>query len=139
MTQYFYSATIMNIKPIALFISLAVLSGTALADEPKARHDWTGFYVGGFVGGAAGAKTNTTEPVRSDGTTWNPPFSSPYSYHTKASVMGGATVGYNWQLGRSPYLVGLEGEYGYLGMKGSEENPNNELPPINSLPRVTYN
>ena len=50
----------MNIKPLALFVSLAALSGTALADAPKARHDWTGFYVGGFVGGGAGAKTNTT-------------------------------------------------------------------------------
>ena len=124
MTQYFYSAMIMNIKPIALFISLAVLSGTALADAPKARHDWTGFYVGGFVGGGAGAKTNTTEPVASDGTTWATSFSSPSSYHTKASVMGGGTVGYNWQLGRSPYLIGLEGEYGYLGMKGGAQDPN---------------
>ncbi|GDX61180.1 hypothetical protein LBMAG32_07140 [Nitrosomonadaceae bacterium] len=33
--------------------------------------------------------------------------------------MGGGTVGYNWQLGKSPYLIGLEGEYGYLGSKGS--------------------
>ena len=114
----------MNIKPLALFVSLAALSGTALADAPKARHDWTGFYVGGFVGGGAGAKTNTTEPVASDGVFWNNPFSSPSSYHTKASVMGGGTVGYNWQLGRSPYLIGLEGEYGYLGMKGGAQDPN---------------
>lgn len=122
MTQYFYSAMIMNIKPIALFISLAVLSGTALADAPKARHDWTGFYVGGFVGGGAGAKTNTTEPVASDGAFQLGPLSN--SYHTNASVMGGGTVGYNWQLGRSPYLVGLEGEYGYLGTSGGALDPN---------------
>lgn len=113
----------MNIKPIALFISLAVLSGTALADAPKARHDWTGFYVGGFVGGGAGAKTDTTEPVSSDVGPWNN-FSSPFRYHTNASVMGGGTVGYNWRLGGSPYLIGLEGEYGYLGSKGSGLDPN---------------
>jgi outer membrane immunogenic protein len=112
----------MNIKLLALFVSLTALSGTALADAPKARHDWTGFYVGGFVGGGAGAKTNTTEPVGSGGP-WNT-SSSPYSYHTNASVMGGGAVGYNWQLGRSPYLIGLEGEYGYLGSKGSGLDPN---------------
>ena len=114
----------MNIKLIPLFISLAVLSGTAFADAPEARHDWTGFYVGGFVGGAAGTKTNTTEPLASDGLFWSRPYSSPYSYHTKASVMGGGTVGYNWQLGKSPYLIGLEAEYGYLGSKGGKQDPN---------------
>ena len=82
----------MNIKLIPLFISLAVLSGTAFADAPEARHDWTGFSVGGFVGGAAGAKTHTTEPVASDGYFWDSPFSSPSSYHTKASVMGGVRL-----------------------------------------------
>ncbi len=82
----------MNIKLIPLFISLAVLSGTAFADAPEARHDWTGFYVGGFVGGAAGTKTHTTEPVRSNGVFWNDPFGTPYSYHTKASVMGGVRL-----------------------------------------------
>ena len=83
----------MNNKLIPLFISLAVLSGTALADAPEARHDWTGFYVGGFVGGAAGTKTHTTEPFSaSDGVLWNHPFSSPSNYHTKASVMGGVRL-----------------------------------------------
>ncbi|MDW7642429.1 MAG: outer membrane beta-barrel protein [Nitrosomonadaceae bacterium] len=108
----------MNIKFIPLFISLSVLSGNALADAPEARHDWTGFYVGGFVGGAAGTKTNTTEPVTSGGILGFYPGDN-YNYRTKASVMGGGTVGYNWQLGKSPYLIGLEGEYGYLGSKGS--------------------
>ena len=36
--------------------------------------------------------------------------------------MGGGTVGYNWQIGKSPYLVGLEGEYGYLGSSGSSQS-----------------
>jgi outer membrane immunogenic protein len=127
MISNFYSIKVLNIKLIPLFISLAVLSGTALADAPKARHDWTGFYMGGFVGGAAGTKTNTTAPVdTTDGIPyfWTQPSSSSYNYNTKPSVMGGGTVGYNWQLGRSPYLIGLEGEYGYLGAKGGVQDPN---------------
>ncbi len=81
----------MNIKLIPLFISLAVLSGTALADAPEARHDWTGFYVGGFVGGAAGTKTHTTEPVTSNGIYGFYPGAD-NNYHTKASVMGGVRL-----------------------------------------------
>ena len=81
----------MNIKLIPLFISLAVLSGTAFADAPEARHDWTGFYVGGFVGGAAGTKTHTTAPVTSNGLRWNSD-DAPFNYHTKASVMGGVRL-----------------------------------------------
>ncbi|MDW7653612.1 MAG: hypothetical protein SCG81_05865 [Nitrosomonadaceae bacterium] len=89
----------MNIKFIPLFISLSVLSGNALADAPEARHDWTGFYVGGFVGGAAGTKTNTTEPIDQIDRFWNDPFSSPSSYHTKASVMGGVRLAITGNLG----------------------------------------
>ena len=95
MTQYFYSATIMNIKPIALFISLAVLSGTALADAPKARHDWTGFYVGGFVGGGAGAKASPAEPNsptyagHGGNGNWYTRVAEMVSYRTNSSVMGG--------------------------------------------------
>nr|MDW7665076.1 hypothetical protein [Nitrosomonadaceae bacterium] len=146
----------MSIKLIPLFISLAVLSGNALAQLPEAlnslkidlsspellvpAHDsvnlnlalhnsqvepssdltgvsarelsekrdkpFTGFYVGGFVGGAAGTKTNTTEPVTSGGILGFYPGDN-YNYRTKASVMGGGTVGYNWRRGESPYVVGL--------------------------------
>ena len=88
----------MNIKPLALFVSLAALSGTALADAPKARHDWTGFYVGGFVGGAAGTKVRSTEPVTSDGDSGYTE-SSPSNYHTKASVMGGVRLAITGNLG----------------------------------------
>ena len=33
-------------------------------------------------------------------------------------------VGYNWQIGKTPYVVGLEGEYGYLSQSGSKTDPN---------------
>ena len=80
----------MSIRFAPLLISLALLSGNALADHviktlvptevrksydgllvamaataldaPEERHDWTGLYVGGFVGGAAGTRATTTQP-----------------------------------------------------------------------------
>ena len=89
--------------------SLELVSASAMGDKlpPKERHDWTGFYVGGFVGGGTPHKKVGLGPDEDLLVRINP------------SVMGGGTVGYNWQLGRSPYLIGLEGEYGYLGMNGS--------------------
>ena len=139
----------MNLKLAPLFISLALLSGNALADHviktlvptevrksydgllvamsataldaPEERHDWTGLYVGGFVGGSAGTRANTNQPC-SNGSCWKGSNGSD-SYNTKANVMAGGTVGYNWQLGKSPYLVGIEGELGYLGSKGSSADP----------------
>ena len=142
----------MNIKVAPLFISLALalLSGNALADHviktlvptevrksydgllvamaataldaPEERHDWTGLYVGGFVGGAAGTRVNTSQPIDDNGNAWKGTNGSD-SYNTKAAVMGGGTVGYNWQLGESPYVVGIEAELGYMGMKGSSADP----------------
>ena len=137
----------MNLKLAPLFISLALLSGNALADHviktlvptevrksydgllvamaataldaPEERHDWTGLYVGGFGGGAAGTKTKTAGPSN-----WNgEEVAQDFSYNTKAGAMGGGTVGYNWQLGKSPYVVGIEGELGYMGMKGITTDP----------------
>ena len=90
--------------------SLELVSASAMGDKlpPKERHDWTGFYVGGFVGGGTPHK-NRVDLGRDED----------LPVRINPSVMGGGTVGYNWQLGRSPYLIGLEGEYGYLGMNGS--------------------
>ena len=98
------------------------MSATAL-DAPEDRHDWTGLYVGGFVGGAAGTRVNTSQPIDANGNTWKGTNGPDDSYNTKANVMGGGTVGYNWQLGESPYVVGIEAELGYMGMKGSSADP----------------
>jgi outer membrane immunogenic protein len=146
----------MNLKLAPLFISLALalLSGNALADHviknltkkfvpnvvhnasnkllvamsatafdaPEERHDWTGFYVGGFAGGSAGTKITTAGPAG-----YNVPNASTHSYKTNSGAMGGGTVGYNWQLGRSPFLVGIEGELGYLGTQGRAPDPDGGL------------
>jgi len=70
------------------------MSATAL-DAPEDRHDWTGLYVGGFVGGAAGTRVNTSQPIDANGNTWKGTNGPDDSYNTKANVMGGGTVGYN--------------------------------------------
>ena len=116
----------MNYRVIILPFSLLAISVTSFADSasPKSTYDWTGVYVGGFVGGATGANvtnkaTNSPKllgviPMGSTSTSTNS--------STSGSFMGGGTVGYNWQIPKTPYLIGLEGEYGYLGSSGSSQS-----------------
>ena len=116
----------MNYILFILSFSLIALSGTSFADSTasKLTYDWTGVYVGGFVGGASGA--NTTSSTNG---TLSPIYPQIYdaagssNYSTSSSFMGGGTVGYNWQIPKTPYLIGLEGEYGYLGQSGSSQTP----------------
>ena len=110
----------------SLLVTLA-LPCVALADPiiSKANHYWTGVYLGGFAGGASSVKTKTTEPLRLDNdTNWFRPYNNSYSFDTKPSFISGGTVGYNWKIGKTPFLVSVEGEYGYLNERGSSIDPN---------------
>ena len=125
----------MNIKVLSLVLAVITLSGVAIADTvttpppsstaaTKSTYDWTGVYVGGFVGGASGANgTSSNSSGQNNNGVTDPLYSanSSSNYSTSSSFIGGGTVGYNWQIGKTPYLVGLEGEYGYLGMSGSSQ------------------
>lgn len=94
-----------------------------------AVHNWTGFYVGGFVGGAWGGDVNVLEGVSQGGvfpagTCYNAPRCAPYSYGLGDSVITGLTAGYDWQSAGSPFVFGLEGEVGYIRLKKSRPDPN---------------
>ena len=70
---------------------------------PPPVFSWTGFYVGGFVGGAWGASdSRVTDPCGPAATvvcgavgTYN--GVAPVGFDLGSSVIGGGTVGYNWQ------------------------------------------
>ena len=65
----------MNYKLFILPFSLLVLSGISFADSanPKSTYDWTGVYVGGFVGGATGSDVSNTAARESDDSLLNDP------------------------------------------------------------------
>ncbi|MBI3699363.1 MAG: porin family protein [Afipia sp.] len=76
---------------------------------------WTGSYIGGYVGGAW-ADPCTSVPVNGGGV---PLFGGgPACYNMGSSVIGGYTGGYNWQFAPN-WLVGYEGETGYMKLKGT--------------------
>jgi outer membrane immunogenic protein len=98
-------------------IAVMALLGTAqAADMPlKARpapvptYDWTGFYIGAYEGQSINHATASTPPPGIVGGT-----------HLGAigilgsAIGGGGTVGYNLQFDPH-WLVGLEGDFGWLG------------------------
>jgi len=111
----------MRLKLSFLVATAAVLSaaqGASAADLPvkapvyKAApapvFDWTGFYVGGYVGVAASQSRGLDPTDPTNGTL----------QHTGYGFTGGGTVGYNWQLGDAlfgnKWVVGLEGDIGYF-------------------------
>ncbi len=80
-------------------------------------YNWSGFYLGGFAGGAWGANASSTDL---DG--WNT-FGTNWSHGLGSSFIGGGTIGWNWQGVGSPWVWGLEGEFGYMRLKGTAPDP----------------
>lgn len=78
--------------------------------------NWSGFYVGGFAGGAvADVKANSTEPQTVGPAYYNrTAFDNNYSLGN--SVIAGGTFGINFQPSASSWVFGVEGEVGYLNL-----------------------
>ncbi len=114
-----------------LIAAVAVLgtAGTALAADlpvkappmvaPVPVFTWTGCYVGGYVGGAFAEKSVGVF----DRDAYNGFPRDAWSYDLDSSVIGGGTAGCNYQPAASPFVVGFEGEVGYMRLTGSGLDP----------------
>jgi outer membrane immunogenic protein len=131
--------------PIA---ALAAIGCANAADLPVkappvvAPFSWTGCYVGVYVGGAWSDGGTFTDQGQNGlgaaGSTAVPPFLSyaggavasrivpPHSWDSDrdASFIGGGTLGCNWQPVGSSFVLGLEGEAGYMHLAGQAFDPN---------------
>ena len=101
---------------IAALIGLVLFLPPALAADfgrpvlkapPSAPpiYSWAGFYLGGYAG-AAWARQKAFENAGDD-----------LIITTDAGFIGGGQIGYNWQFAQ--WLIGVEGDLGYLGIKNS--------------------
>lgn len=107
---------------VMFLLSSKSLASTTLMPE---TFNWSGAYVGGFIGGTTRAHIRSTEPLRLDNNAfWFRPFHNSFSFKTRPSVIGGITIGYNWQSCSTPFMLGLEGEYSYLNLHGSSVDHN---------------
>ncbi len=87
------------------------LSGESRAFSPAATYDWTGFYLGGYLGGAWVAE-NTQ--IDLDGYTSFPfDVGDTFLLEGKHLFIGGGNVGYNFQTGN--FVFGVETDLTYLG------------------------
>jgi outer membrane immunogenic protein len=118
--------------------------GMPVKAPPMAAFSWTGCYLGGYAGGAWNSGSGATftdqgqNGLGAAGSTAVPPFQSysggavasrlvpPHSWNDDlgAGVSGGGTLGCNWQAAGSPYVLGIEGEGGYLHLTGRGFDPN---------------
>jgi outer membrane autotransporter protein len=90
----------------------------AKAPPPIPVQTWTGFYVGGFAGGAWTDNVTATElgPGAGRSAFFNG-TGTQTSYGLGPSALAGVTIGYNYQMGS--VVAGLEAEGGYLRLSGS--------------------
>ena len=107
------AATVAAIVGVAGAANAADLyKGGSLKDAPAyvPPPTWTGFYIGGHVGGAWGDLQNDLyEAGYGKIESWKP---------SNDGVFGGGTVGYNWQatfLGTSNIVLGFEADFGAIG------------------------
>ena len=104
---------------------------------------WTGCYLGGYVGGAwqGGDGATFTDQGQNGigpaGSIAVPPFLSysggavaarlvpahSWNADLSSSFIGGGTLGCNWQPVNSPFVLGLEGEAGYMRLSGNAFDP----------------
>ncbi|TPQ41224.1 porin family protein [Bradyrhizobium guangdongense] len=121
----------MRSKLIAAFACTTALvaSGAASAADLGARpytkapiyaeplFNWTGFYVGGHVGGA----WTNQQWINSANTTAFGDLAPGQGFRQRgAGVLGGAQIGYNWQA--SQFVFGLEGTISGLSNSGTVNN-----------------
>jgi outer membrane immunogenic protein len=104
-----------------------ITKGPVMAPPPV--FSWTGCYIGGFVGGAFAERDVTNTDVGgppndfSFGVPWNSPLGHSWITELDSSFIGGGTLGCNYQWPGSSFVVGIEGEAGFLRLDGSAADP----------------
>ena len=91
--------------------------------KAAAPYNWTGCYVGGYVGWGAANEWKST-----DLNGFAPAGVSPWDFSLGNEATGGGTLGCNWQA-NNWLVLGIEGEGGFLKVEGSAPQPLIVVPP----------
>jgi outer membrane immunogenic protein len=101
---------------VAVSLLLAAPAGAAdlmpvkAPPAPPPVWNWTGFYIGGNVGGAfehASGTSNFLDPLATGPDSTTNPQSNSFS---PSAVIGGGQIGYNWQFDQR-WVAGVEGDF----------------------------
>ena len=93
--------------------------------------NWTGFYIGGNVGGEWG---HYSDPFAAGGTTafgvTAPAVTIPLASNP-SSFTGGGQIGYRWQQPGSQWVGGVEADFNWVDLKSTQTLTAAQLPPTN--------
>ena len=81
---------------------------------PIAMYNWTGFYIGGHIGGGW-ADERSTELAPG---TVSFPVGTVFAAHNLSGFLGGVQGGFNWQASNN-FVLGVEGDYSWEDLKGT--------------------
>jgi outer membrane immunogenic protein len=104
----------------AMAADMAVKAPLYKAPPPPPVFSWTGCYIGGFGGGLWLQKDYTltaSTPVPA-----GVPLPAALGTHNASSGIGGIQAGCNYQFAGG-WVVGIQGDYGWTGAKGSHIDP----------------
>ncbi|MFL5297906.1 MAG: outer membrane protein [Phenylobacterium sp.] len=117
-------------------VSLTAMSAGSPALAQKMP--WSGFYIGGNIGGAWGDTNTGTVATQAAGSALIPPVdlaalnAAPVSSSNKSGFTGGFEGGYNWV--SDGFLLGIETDWGFLDVnQSSTQSANSALtisPPL---------
>ena len=93
---------------------------TKAPPPPPPAFSWSGCYLGGHVGGAW-ARTRVTDVGNGAAAFATAGVPGQEFDSDTSGVIGGGQVGCNWQ--SNNFVFGLEGDVGYLGIRGSVLDP----------------
>jgi outer membrane immunogenic protein len=99
-------------------MSLAFVGGASAADmyvKAPPPYSWTGFYIGGNIGGGW-AQKDWFEDATGSGSGFGPVGFHDASY-TASGFLGGGQAGYNLQSGR--WIFGIEGDFSGANITGN--------------------
>ena len=95
---------------------IAIIAAAASATPATAENDWTGAYVGAFVGGVAPGFENDSNPFfDSAGEDCAAPCYSALNDLEDFSGLAGLRFGYDHQMNEK-YVIGAVGEFAYAGL-----------------------
>ncbi len=101
--------------------AVSLLASAAMAQDATVKHDWTGFYLGGQIGGI-GLSTNWSGTNAEGGGSYTPvPIAATNS---PSSFLGGVRGGYDRQFGDAVLGVQLEGDLANAGSSAVIVGPN---------------
>ncbi len=94
----------------------------APARAPETVYNWSGFFIGGHIGGAWASQGETEAPPGSLAF----PVGTAFTQQHLSGLLGGVQGGANWQSGN--WVLGVEGDYSWSNLTSNATTPSVALP-----------